>query len=77
LDKSCLYCNKIPYGDTRNIGTQRFNNKAVSNIKLNPCDTSLLTALTWNVPNVGANSYTVTTRINYCPMCGRKLVEAS
>lgn len=69
----CWYCNATPYGNTNNIGTQIFNDKTVSNIKLNQYNTQLLTADTWNVPDNGAKTYTVIAKINYCPMCGRKL----
>jgi hypothetical protein len=71
----CWYCNATPYGDTRNIGTQRFNDKAISNISLNPYNTRLLTAQTWNIPDKGAKHYTVIAKINYCPMCGKNLID--
>ena len=74
----CNYCKKSPYGDTANIGQQKFNDGAVSNVKLNPYNTSLLTVDTWNLPIKGreANMYTISTRISFCPMCGRNLKEA-
>lgn len=74
----CYYCHTTPYSQTNNIGQQKFNDGTISNIKLNQCDTSLLTVDTWNVPIKGreANTYRVTKRINFCPMCGRNLKEA-
>lgn len=74
-EDKCYYCNTTPYGDTRNIGTQTFNDKAISNIKLNPYGVRLLTADTWHIPDKGANTYTVVAKINYCPMCGRNLED--
>lgn len=75
MDKKeiCYYCNTTPYGDNRNIGTQIFNDGSVSNIKLNPYNVKLLTGETWNIPDKGANQYTVIAKIKYCPMCGREL----
>jgi predicted transcriptional regulator len=74
-EKECYYCNTTPYGETINVAQQKFNDGTISNIKLNPCNTSLLTVDTWNVPIKGheANMYTITKEIKFCPMCGRKL----
>lgn len=76
MENECYYCNITPYIQTKNIGQQKFNDGTTSNIKLNPYDTSLLTVDTWNVPIKGseANMYTITVKVNYCPMCGRKLI---
>lgn len=75
LLKTCYYCNTTPYKQTQNIGQQKFNDGTMSNVKLNPYDTSFLTVDTWNVPIKGreANNYTITQKINFCPMCGRRL----
>jgi len=70
--KMCDYCNVSPYGDTKNIKTQGFNDETYSDIKLNPYNTSILTADTWNTPSGGAKMYTVSVKINFCPICGRK-----
>jgi len=72
VKKMCNYCNISPYGDTQNIKTQNFNDKTISNIKLNSYNTSLLTADTWNTPNGGAKMYTITAKINFCPICVRE-----
>jgi hypothetical protein len=69
----CLYCFANPYGNTENIGVQVFNDKTISAIKLNTWNPHLLTGETWNIPDKGANHYSVIANINYCPMCGRKL----
>lgn len=74
MDK-CWYCNTTPYGDTRTIGSQRFNDKTISVIILNPRNPQLLTGITCNVPGKEGNQYRVVTKINYCPMCGRKLID--
>jgi hypothetical protein len=76
---SCIYCNSSAYGAVENIATQRFNDGTISNVKLNPYNTSLLSVDTWNVPIVGreANMYSITKRINFCPMCGRNFKEVS
>jgi hypothetical protein len=73
----CYFCNISPFGETSNIAQQQFNDGTISNIKLNPYGTDLLTVDTWNVPIKGreANKYTVSKKINFCPMCGRKLIE--
>lgn len=74
-DEPCWYCKATPYGDTRNIGIQTFRDGSVSNIKLNPYNTQLLTGETWNIPDKGANQYRVVAKINYCPICGRSLIN--
>ena len=75
--KKCLYCNPSPCGETVNIAQQKFQDGTISNFKLNQFDTRLISIDTWNVPIKGseANKYTITKRINYCPMCGRKLFK--
>jgi len=73
MEDSCWFCHTTPYGDTRNIHQQVFNDNSVNTIKLNPRDVRLLTANTCNVPGKGANDYRNFTRINFCPMCGRDL----
>jgi hypothetical protein len=74
MDK-CYFCNTTPYGKTNNIAVQQFNDKTISSIRLNPYNTKLLTAETCNIPDKGANLYTVIGNIKYCPMCGRNLEE--
>ncbi len=76
MGKICYFCNPTPYGATNNIATQQFNDKSISNIKLNQYNPKLLNASTWNVPNAGANTYTVIGTINFCPMCGRNFNDA-
>lgn len=75
MEDVCYFCNTTPYMQTNNIGQQKFYDGTISNVKLNPYNTSLLTVDTWNVPIKGreANMYTITTKIKYCPMCGRNL----
>lgn len=69
----CHYCNATPHNNTSNIGQQVFNDKTISIVKLNPFNTSLLSTSTCNIPDKGSNDYQVTVKINFCPMCGRKL----
>ena len=75
MDNKCYYCISESNAKTKNIGQQKFNDGTISNIKLNPINTSLWVVDTWNIPIKGreANMYTVATRINFCPICGRKL----
>ena len=77
MGKSCHYCTASPYGDTKSMAQQTFMDKAISYVKLNPKAPKLLTAVTWNIPEQGANSYRVIGEINYCPMCGRNIKEAN
>jgi hypothetical protein len=73
-EKKCYYCNATPYGQTSNIAIQRFNDGTIGSVSLNPCNTTLLTASTCCIPDKGANDYRVIGKINYCPICGRKLI---
>ena len=75
MEEKCYFCNITPYQQTNNIAQQTFNDGTISNVNLNPYNTSLLTVDTWNVPIKGreANMYTITKKINFCPMCGREL----
>ena len=72
-NEKCWYCNITPYGDTISIGKQIFNDESISSLKLNQYNAKLLTGETRNMPNQGTKNYSVIAKINYCPMCGRKL----
>ena len=73
MAETCWHCHTTPYGQTVNLHQQVFNDKTISTMYLNPCNTRPLTSSTCNVPDRGASDYRNLVEINFCPMCGRDL----
>ena len=69
INKSCEYCSEPFLADISNFSIPPFGGDVDAAICISPDNTIALYAYS----SVG--EYYGKTKINYCPMCGRKLIE--